>query len=545
MTREILTVQRASLASIALVLVSSSALGQTLYSRPDDYLLPEPQFPPQPGYVAPVAPRVEAQPQAEGQPPEEAGKPFRAWTITPYVDLQEIFTDNVRLTPYNKTADLVTALTPGVGIKGQTRRLSVYLNGSATYDKYVKATDLDGWGYDVDGNALAEVAEKTLFLDLRSAISQAALNPGGVNSSVERNLPGNQIRVFNTSVSPYLQHDFAGWADGELRYRLSDSHYANASKGEGSSATTVPADATTNEFSTYLHSGPEFQRFRWAVDGSGANTGYSDSREFRQRSILGSWDYGVIREVAVLAKAGYESFSDNVTGTLSDAGAVWLGGLRLTPGPRTTLTVLGGRRYNAPYWYAELSYRLSAALLLTATHDVSVTTQQQQINTALNGLVRNSQGQLVDPTTGLPQDPNRLPFAFTDQPYTQETNRLTLSGELGLNRFELTGQYLQRDVGALGLNQSGIGHQTVVEGYGHYSRQLSRQSDANAVLGVSHTYDHDPSGENTIAYVGLAYGYNFSQTLRGTLSVRHYELIDRVNTGYRENVVLLGVHKEF
>jgi len=27
--------------------------------------------------------------------------------------------------------------------------------------------------------------------------------------------------------------------------------------------------------------------------------------------------------------------------------------------------------------------------------------------------------------------------------------------------------------------------------------------------------------------------------------VRHYELIDRIDTGYRENVVLLGVHKEF
>src|SRR5438270_13873055 len=66
-----------------------------------------------------------------------AGLPGRTalagdWTITPFMAGQETFTDNVLLTPTNRHSDLVTGLSPGVAISGETARFNAILNYSPT-----------------------------------------------------------------------------------------------------------------------------------------------------------------------------------------------------------------------------------------------------------------------------------------------------------------------------------------------------------------------------------------------------------------------------
>ena len=65
----------------------------------------------------------------------------------------------------------------------------------------------------------------------------ASLNPTGGIGIIFR---GSDTWHFgNSSASPYLQHDFDGWAIGEVRYRLSNSHYVDTSKGPSSAASTT------------------------------------------------------------------------------------------------------------------------------------------------------------------------------------------------------------------------------------------------------------------------------------------------------------------
>jgi len=527
---------RGVLAVLAVVALTAPAQGQTAWPAVNDFTLPA---------RPPPAAAVGAEGEGEGDlaPPRQP----REWSIVPHVDVQEMFTDNPRLSAA-RHGDLITAVTPGIGISGSSRRLSGNLDANLTYDKYAWATDLDGAVVTAAGNGLAEAIEKTLFIDLRADVSREAVRRSGADSGVLRTQSANQAQVFNASISPYLHHDFADDAAGELRYRLSVADFANGNSGDttpGQPATAIPANSWTDEYIVGLHSGPSFTRLRWGLDGSISQSHYGDSRLVQQGSGLASAEWVLMREAALLAKGGWDSVRDTATGLPADGGPAALGGVRLTPGPRTSVTVLGGRRWQGPYWSAEATYRLSDALMLAASHDTTVTTAQQQINGNLNGLARNTTGALVDPVTGQPQvNPNQLANAYARQIYTLDTNKVSLTGERGPDRVSVALQYLTERLGAQGLDQSGAGRESVAELDGTYTRRLSRVSDTSLILRLSRTYDSTQTNEATIAQVGLSYGHDFSSTLRGTVSVRHTDLSDPVGTGYRENVALVGVHKE-
>jgi uncharacterized protein (PEP-CTERM system associated) len=481
----------------------------------------------------------------DAQPPPAS--PPRGWGIVPRIALDETFTDNPRLTAA-KHGDLVTAVTPGVAVSGRTRRLSANLDAALTYDKYAWATDLDGAVITAAADGLAEVVERMLFVDVRTDVSRQAISRAGAQSSTGRTLGANQAQVYNASISPYLRHDFADDAAGELRWRLSMAEFSGANSGDpvsGQLNPAVPSGSWTDEYSANLHSGPAFTRLRWAVDGWVSMTHYSGSRLVQQGSGLASAEWAMMREAALIAKGGWDSVRDSATGLSASAGAAAFGGVRLTPGPRTSLTVLGGRRWQGPYWSAEATWRISDALLLAASRDSTVTTAQQQINGNLNGLARNGTGVLVDPVTGqAPADANQLANSYASRIYTLDTNRVSLTGDRGPDRISLVALYLTETIGAQELGQSGASRQSVAELDVLYTRRLSRVSDASLTLGLSRTYDSAQTNEATIAQVGLTYGRNFSPTLRGTVSLRHTDLSAPAGTGYRENAAIIGVRKQ-
>ncbi len=509
-----------------------------------------------PEQVTPDQTTIEQPPAPEGTatqaPPTQGQAPqTRPWTISPSVTVQESITDNVRLVPTGREADLISAVTPDLSVSGQTRRLNMSLDANLTYDKYLNATDMDGIQYGVSGYGNADLVDQLLFLDLRSAIDVQYLTRNGITSAIARVLPNNQAEVLNNSVSPYLRHSFGDWASGELRYTLASVDYANASAGMPASPAASLAQAAnlanslTNEYTVGLHSGPEFGRFSWGLDGDYNQSSYSAQRQIDQTTETAAIEYAVVRGIGLIGKLGYDAYKDNGILGMDTANPSWRLGLHLTPGPRSSLTVEAGRRFGGAYWAGNLYYKFSPTLRLDASHDIAQTTQQAQLSAALNNLVPNSLGRLVSPITGLPASPNQQLFSYTSQSYLQKTSRATLSGQRGLTTVVVGITYQQNDMGTVSLGQGPLETQTIAEVDVSVIYQLNQQSDIHLMGTASRLFDSITSSDDTIRQVSLSYDYKLSPSLTGSLSYSYYALNDRIGTGYGENVFLVSLQKGF
>src|ERR671939_43424 len=65
------------------------------------------------------------------------------WTITPRITAQEIYTDNVLLTPTNRRSDFITTVAPGLSIPGESPRLQAKVDYAPTLQHYALTPDLN------------------------------------------------------------------------------------------------------------------------------------------------------------------------------------------------------------------------------------------------------------------------------------------------------------------------------------------------------------------------------------------------------------------
>src|SRR5579862_8959400 len=153
-------------------------------------------------------------------PPARAGD----WLITPRLEDQEIFTDNVFATPTDRRSDLITALSPGLSIEGASPRLTGKLDYSPTLYRYALTPSQDAVGHNLYASGTATLVPDLLFFD---AHAYAALQPvtpalttdvsslvptSGVSATAPANvfapttIPKNQLTQVTTFIaSPYVQ----------------------------------------------------------------------------------------------------------------------------------------------------------------------------------------------------------------------------------------------------------------------------------------------------------------------------------------------------
>ncbi len=484
-------------------------------------------------------------------PAEPALPPTRPWSIVPSVTMQESVTDNVWLAPTQRQADLISAVTPDLAVSGQTRRLTLSLDANLTYDKYLSATALDGIQYAVNGYGNAELVDKLLYLDMRSAIDVQPLMLTGPISAESRVLPTNQAEVINNSISPYLRHDFGDWASGELRYTLATINYANAGAGMPvAPANSIEAlnnlsNAVTNEYTVGLHSGPTFGRVNWGVDGDYSQASYSAQRQIDQSTETTTLEYDFIHEFGVIGKVGYDGYRDSAFPTTDTSNPSWRLGFRLTPGPRSSLTFEAGSRFGGPYWAGKLYYKFSPTLRLDASHDIAQVTQQALMTMALTSLVPNNLGQLVSPITGLPTSPNQQLFSYIAPSFLQKTSRMTISGQRGLTTVVFGVTYQENDIGTASLAQGAMETQSVLESDLSVTYQLNRHSDIRFGGSTSRLFDTIHIQEATIGQATLSYDYKLSPSLTGSLAYSYYTMSNKLATSYYENIFMISLRKAF
>ncbi|MET0517513.1 MAG: TIGR03016 family PEP-CTERM system-associated outer membrane protein [Burkholderiaceae bacterium] len=152
-------------------------------------------------------------------------------SITPRLSLTETWTDNLNLRQ-DKDQALVTEVSPGISIRNNVGRLRGSLDYSLNSILYLKTDEKNRVQHALAGQALAELLDRSLFVDMRASISQQVTSAFG-QQTVDNTLSNaNRNEVANVSVSPYLKGQLAGLVSYSLRANLNEVNTKDSSIGD-------------------------------------------------------------------------------------------------------------------------------------------------------------------------------------------------------------------------------------------------------------------------------------------------------------------------
>jgi hypothetical protein len=486
------------------------------------------------------------------------------WIITPRIAGQELFTDNVFLTPNGQRSDFVTNLSSGINITGESSRLRGTLDYSPTLYLYALNSSQDLVGQNLYANGTATIVRNLFFLDARGYASLQPSTPGLVNGTsgsplsppalgfgnVIQGIPKSELtQVSSFSASPYLVHRFDGFGTGELRYTVSNTNFSG-----GTSTLLAPPGialqstmTTTNEGTAVFFTGENFGPFaaRFLLDAA-HSTGSGVLNHASQFLARVDAAYALTRRIAMLATVGHEDLRFSGFPPIRVDDMVWGAGLRLTPSPDTTATLSYGHQNGVTAPYVAIIYRPSAITTLSADYSEGLSTTAQQIANNLAVSDVNQAGQLVDTRTLLPLSITNPALGLQSGLF--RVKQFTGRADLALPRNHFTATFVRSEnlVIAQAVPGSGISQRST-GGALSWSREISRLTTAN--LGVGYTHYSFPSVGETqedLLTIGASISYLFNASLSGWIG---YSRLNRGSSNPQlrvtSDIIFAGLQKTF
>jgi uncharacterized protein (PEP-CTERM system associated) len=437
------------------------------------------------------------------------GEASGSWRGTTGLRTSVIFTDNLFLTPDDKTSGEVVQVRPYVATARDGSRLRVRFNYGPSLLVYPSNSELNDVQHTLNARLNAELIERYFFVDVNANANQALINPR-VNSGFDRlSNPDaftqrTSIRITPRIVLPVLGGRFAS-------VRISPGlgyNFTAATAGDGGRESTPTSDTSVR-----IVSGPAFTNLPWSVnwrrrifdtdtgDGLGEFTtrvGYVFSPKYRFDVILG-YDDG---------SNAYRA-SDGET-----RGARWETIFRWTPNTRARFSFGVGERYFGTTYRFDGSYR-HKRWVFRSNYRVSI----QTASTVL-------EEQEVVPVLDLFGNPIENPFAQDEVLTTTVTTPTLIEDTFLRDQFTLQSQYSK------GRNSATLRWFVTRRDYNEsdldtldnqlqfrYSRTLSTRLRASAILNL---WDHSEQSDSSFDY--------FQDAL--DLVVR-YQVGPRTNLGVR------------
>ncbi len=488
------------------------------------------------------------------------------WRITPFVEVQETATDNARSVARGRQSDLVTETTGGLRISGNGARANLNLNYSATYEKYLDNSDLDGFKQSLAGTGKSELIKDSVFIEGAASIARIDQDRGGSISGTERNTGSNQQDVYSFSLSPYWRQRLGSFAETELRLRREQSFTSTPSSSTGgagggaggATAANSASDTTTNQVSAALASGRDFRRLLWKLSGSARESERSQgTAEFYNGE--GKAQFDVTSGFALLATAGYDEIEDvNMTEDVS--GPYALGGFLWTPSPRTRLRLQAGYRYRSASFDGEAVWDITPRTKFTARASDTVGLAIDDFLGSLNNTRIDARGNFVDRSTGLIYSGRDVSgLSTTDGLSRTKTFSATIATTWLRDNMSLSYVHTDRETisgttvaGALNNPGSTQTVDSLVFNFGH---ALTPTLSSSLTLSYSESSGGGTTGSrsDTTIRATTALSYSLTDTLTGSVS---YSYLDRsasagavVSSGNQgdvtENVLTVTLRKTF
>jgi len=493
--------------------------------------------------------------QAFGQVvPPEGGT--HGWTYSAGLDVSETYDTDVPLnTANNRQAhDLITRITPSIGVTGDSSRLSGSLFYSPSLNIYAFHGNQNSVGQNLNAAATAVVVPDFFFVDVRAfAAEQAISGFNGPNGTTDVS-SSNQELTTSFSISPSLRHSFGSVADAALSYTLSRTAFDANSQVATSTAQAVNQNYTSQAVNGSLGTGADFGQFNDVATvqlsqstGTGALSGaHSDV-------FTDTLSYAATRSLTATGSIGHEDYSYGGTNAYAVNDLTWSGGLIWTPNPDSNVSIGYGHQQGNSSFYLNATYAATENTRVYARYSQGVGTEAQNLQTAVNSSTVNSFGVTVDRITGQPVSPNNNFFV------TQTGVFRTTSGSISAvllhprDLYNVSLQYqetTQLTGGAAGVPGSSG---STTGGYGSvaWTHDLSDDLHANALVqyGINNNSNSgvgatNQSGSSFLVNAGLSYSISDSLSLSAQYTLTTGASGFGTNTGVRQ-IAIVSIHKTF
>lgn len=461
-------------------------------------------------------------------PGAQAGE-FR---ITPSIELRETVSDNIDLASDGaEEGAAMTEVVPGVEVRSNSARFTGAMD---LFPILRHQTAGDDEGASLAGDLAAfgelEAVEDHLFFDAQASVSQQNLDNRDVASTA------NEKTVALYRFSPNYRHRFAGFAEAQARYRLSQI-FVDADSTAG--GTAAASDSLTHNVSASLASGHDFTNFQWTFSGLLEEQDRSDANDISRQELDLDLEYAFNRMFSLLAGGGYQTFDDGHFQNEID-GATWRVGFRLRPGPRTDLRVTYGHRDDDEGAKVDFSYAISSRTKIIAGYSRTIETSQERLDQTLSRIGLDPESaDLIDGQTELAFDPNTSPFGINDRTTRTEAFRLGLDGTRDRNAFGVNVLVANEETLPSGAKQDAL------QVSGRFSRRISRHTDLSLFAAYERT-EFDDGQEDNEYFIQPGLSYKIYENVSAGINYSFRKQDSNITTSkFTENRVLLTIKMNF
>ena len=348
------------------------------------------------------------------------------WTIEPSIRARESYTDNLFLSS-NKQSDLITEISPSIGLRAQGDRLKVNANYSLQTLTYLDNSSQSTVRNYLSSFATLEALKNFFFIDADASISQQYLSPFGPRPSDGGSVTNNRYEARTFGLSPYVRGKLASDISYDARYRAS---WNTSDSGALSSSETTQL---TGRIASAV------RLFGWAAEYDQSRTDFKNQQAaFDTKIYRGRLFFQPVSTLRLQAIGGYE---ENNFGVTDQAGSTYGAGLSWAPSSRNSIDAQWEERFFGPSYLVNAQHRTRMSIW-TVNYFRNITTTPQQLlslppgniaaflNTALTPKIPDEAQRIAAIrdflfTTGLsPFLTNSLAF-YSEQMFLQ--NRLTAS----------------------------------------------------------------------------------------------------------------------
>ncbi len=302
------------------------------------------------------------------------------WRITPYIQLQEIYSDNINLAPAGKAKSaLVTELSPAAHIIWQAGKSNLNLRYNMQNLYNAQGNGDFTIFHQLQFNAHNVLSQNRLFVDSRSSISQQNISNTRLASD---NLSGRTATVSTFGISPTWLPHFGNYANGTVR--------VNADRFSSDANTPVSngfSDSESISEMIRLNSGSKFKRLSWSAGFNNYQAYRSGGNDVNFQSSNVTLRTHINKHFSIFATGGHSANNFTTQTNTNQNGFFYTFGGRWSPSTHYWLEAGGG---NNSYITLNISPMKRLSWLTTVRHNNVGLNSGTTWQTALNYRTRRS-----------------------------------------------------------------------------------------------------------------------------------------------------------
>jgi uncharacterized protein (PEP-CTERM system associated) len=507
-----------------------------------------------------------------------SGKP---WTFVPGLGAEEFYTDNVLQSPTDRRWDLVTVVTPSLGIVGDEPNAQVHFNYAPQLRMDARTPSQNGLTQQLAVTGDFTIIPDSFYLDARALAGGTpvgtgfgafgstftpSLDEGNGSLGTAGLAKQNLAQAGSISVAPYWLHRFGDTGTAKIGYEFNESTISQSSSyyplfvPTGSNS----QHSVTNEAVAQFETGERFAPYRDLTradveEGTGSGIFNDSARD----TISNRLNYEINRSIGMYGELGYERLRFGGVPPTNIDDMTWMIGGTYAPNSDSQITFGYGHQNGVTGANVFGKWAITPRTSVSARYVNGLQSDLGQLQSQLDLTALDQNGNAVDAQTGAPLFTGLSGVGLQNGLFRAKTLSVTGSALLDRDRINFSIQFSQQTTVAtdtaltaaspfnpvappVGSTSEGV---TAIATWVHsFSEVLTINSSAS--YGVTNVTggSSGAAGTGRQSSVGASVGlqYLLSQTLATNVRYMYFRRgSPQPDETIYQNVILVGINKRF